>query len=310
MSIENIKSNIVHVNSIGGDTRILNLEQVIYAIIDVPDNTTSTVCVNEGVTPVELVIEGNFKNIIAGAGGAGMNSGPLFGEFTNDDSPHVPIVLNFDQITRFASGSDIRFSHYGSIGTFSYVVRESPADVLGASGHSIQDVGIFRMNGTGGTIRAPVQTAAGTAGSGGLIVDDTYYLKVTALTATGETTGSNEVSVTTTAGEETLSTITANWGLVTYATGYRVYIGTSAGAESSYFEVGAGVSTLLITALPGTTGTVPVTNTATTPFLNTHEFVNIKSITHQIPLNPYWDTYFIDGDNFTYIENIKDLVGG
>jgi S-adenosylmethionine hydrolase len=62
-----------------------------------------------------------------------------------------------------------------------------------------------------------------------------------------------------------------------------------------------------MTALPGTSGTVPTTNTA--QILNTKEIVNIKNITHQVPSGANWDTTFVDASTITYLESMRDLVG-
>ena len=93
---------------------------------------------------------------------------------------------------------------------------------------------------------APVQAAASTSTTGGtgLVAATAYYYKVTAINALGETIASNEQTVTTGAGGTNSNTV--NWGAVTGATGYRVYRGTAAGAENTYFQVGA-VTTLVDT---------------------------------------------------------------
>ncbi len=302
MSLENIKSNVVTV-TVSGVNRILNLEQVLFATVGA---TTSVVYVNEGVTPASFTIEGDFRNLVAGAGGGVvMNSGPLFGAFT-ETSGHTPVVINFDKFNRFIDASTLTFSNYGTVAAFTFTLLESVQNVLGASGLSLQDVGIFSVNKYSGFVAPPVQSAAGHAATGGLVPDDTYYLKIVAVNTNGRTIGSNEISVTTTGGG--LSTITANWAASTGASGYQVFIGTASGAESSYYVVGA-VTTLLILGVPGdVSGTVPTTNTAQIP--NTQEFINAKNITHQIPSGTNWATTFVDASSVLYVESIKDLTGG
>ncbi len=115
---------------------------------------------------------------------------------------------------------------------------------------------------TSGTISftplvAPVQLASTTSTTGGSLAAATYYTKVTAITASGETTASNEESVTTTG---TASTVTVTWDSVPGATGYKIYVGTSANSEGVYASVGA-VTTYDMTALP--------TNSAAPPSVNT-----------------------------------------
>lgn len=112
-------------------------------------------------------------------------------------------------------------------------------------------------------LAAPVQAASSTATAGGALAAGTYYYVVTATNALGETLKSNEQSQVTTG---SASTVTVNWALVPGATGYKIYRGTVAGAEGTFFTVGA-VATFTDTGAAGTAGTPPVTNTTglTTP---------------------------------------------
>jgi len=75
---------------------------------------------------------------------------------------------------------------------------------------------------------APQNLAASDGGTGGSL-SGTYYYKVTALDgAGGETTASNEASVTVPAGHKASLT----WNIVPNAQSYNVYRGTSSGAEA------------------------------------------------------------------------------
>ena len=87
---------------------------------------------------------------------------------------------------------------------------------------------------------------------------------VTALNANGETTGSAEISATTTG---STGSVALAWTAVTGATSYKVYRGTSAGLESIFYTT----ATASYTDIGGasTVGTVPTVNTtsgATTGF--------------------------------------------
>jgi hypothetical protein len=77
----------------------------------------------------------------------------------------------------------------------------------------------------------------------------------------GESTKSIELSVTTTG---STSSNTLVWPLVSGATGYRIYRGTSAGTEGVYYTVGA-VATLVDTGAANVVGTPPAANTAILP---------------------------------------------
>lgn len=110
----------------------------------------------------------------------------------------------------------------------------------------------------------PVQSALGTATTGGTITAGTYRYVVTAINAAGETTASNEQTIVTTGGT---STVTVTWAAVTGATGYKLYktaAGGGAGTELLYKTVAAVVSD--IDTAPGApSGALPTANTASNP---------------------------------------------
>lgn len=119
------------------------------------------------------------------------------------------------------------------------------------------------------TLPAPTLNAPTTATTGGTLAAGTYYYKVTAVNAVGETIGSNEVSQATTG---TTSTVGLSWGAVAGATGYKVYRATVSGGQStspalvatlgavtSYTDTGTAVSA---GAVPATNGAVVATGSA------------------------------------------------
>lgn len=72
----------------------------------------------------------------------------------------------------------------------------------------------------------PVQSNLATATTGGTLAADDYFYVVTAKDALGETTVSNEKTVTTTGAA---STVTVSWAAVSGATSYNIYRGTASG---------------------------------------------------------------------------------
>lgn len=106
---------------------------------------------------------------------------------------------------------------------------------------------------------APIGVAATPSGSGGTLAAGTYYVRVTFLNAAGETVGSSEVTAVTTGAT---SSISVNWTTDARATSARVYIGTTSGAQATYFTDADGVGPLVVTSLSGTAGTVPSVSTA------------------------------------------------
>lgn len=99
----------------------------------------------------------------------------------------------------------------------------------------------------------PVLTPSTT---GGTLAANSYFYKITALNAIGETIGSPEATVTTTGAT---SSVAIAWGAVAGATSYRIYRGTVTNTENLYFTS----ATNSFTDIGGTStaGTVPVANT-------------------------------------------------
>lgn len=96
--------------------------------------------------------------------------------------------------------------------------------------------------------------------SGGTIAAGTYYYKITALNAAGESIPSAEASATTTG---STSSVVITWTAVTGATSYRIYKGSTPGGESAYFT--SATATYTDTGTAGTSATPPVVNTAFAP---------------------------------------------
>lgn len=105
---------------------------------------------------------------------------------------------------------------------------------------------------------------AGSATAGGALTAGTYKYYVTALNANGETTVSNEITITTAAGNLTGA---LTWGTVTGATGYKVYRTAAAGATGTELLIATLGVVLLYNdvAVGAPSGAFPTLNTATTP---------------------------------------------
>ena len=91
-----------------------------------------------------------------------------------------------------------------------------------------------------GSLPPPVQAAAASSSAGGTLATGTYYYVVTALGPSGETTASGETSIAVTGPP---AEVTVNWYAVAGATGYKIYRGTSSGAENVVVGVVTGGST-------------------------------------------------------------------
>lgn len=107
-------------------------------------------------------------------------------------------------------------------------------------------------------------TVTGSATAGGALTAGTYKYYVTVLNANGESTVSNEVTVTTSAGNLTAHIA---WTAVTGATGYKIYRTAAGGASDTELLI-ATVGLVLFyddVAVGAPAGAFPTTNTATSP---------------------------------------------
>lgn len=105
---------------------------------------------------------------------------------------------------------------------------------------------------------------AGSPAAGGALTAGTYKYYATALNAQGETTVSNEVTVTTSAGNLTAA---LTWAAVAGATGYKIYRTAAGGATNTELlltTLGA-VTSFNDAAVGAPSGAFPTTNTAVTP---------------------------------------------
>ena len=125
---------------------------------------------------------------------------------------------------------------------------------------------------SGATLAVPSGVSATGSGTGGTLNAATYYYTVTAFNIAGETTASAEVSATTSG---TTSSVAIAWshvsGVYDLATraqadaGYRIYRGTTSGAENVLIgTVAATATTFTDTGAAGTAGAPPSSNTANT----------------------------------------------
>jgi lysophospholipase L1-like esterase len=125
-----------------------------------------------------------------------------------------------------------------------------------SDGRTSPGSGQFQTGAGKGPVGPPSIAVQSTAGSGGTFAAGTYYYKATATTASGESTGSDEVSATVALN----GTVTIASSGQAGATGLKLYRGTTPGGQATLvgsFSVGG---TITDTGA-GSAGTVPGTDT-------------------------------------------------
>jgi hypothetical protein len=115
-----------------------------------------------------------------------------------------------------------------------------------------------------GSVNAPALNAPALASGGALTAGTTYYYKLTAFNANGETTPSAEMSATPSGANLAIS---HSWTAMGGATGYKLYRGTAAGSENTLVAtINSGTATSFTdTGDTATTASPPASNTATIP---------------------------------------------
>lgn len=124
---------------------------------------------------------------------------------------------------------------------------------------AVKTVMALPMTSVAAGIGAPTTPTATAVGTGGTFAAGTYYWKITATNAVGESLPSTEATATIVAN----GSATIAWTAVTGATGYRIYRSSTTGAENvSPALVGTSSgSPFTDTGTAPTTGAVPSTNT-------------------------------------------------
>lgn len=183
--------------------------------------------------------------------------------------------------------------------------------------NAYQDDGIlgypFTSTITGNFLAPPVQTAAATAGSGGTIPAATYYAKIVFYGTNGNSLGSNEQSVVASGGS---STITFNWSTPpTGTTSSRVFVSTTSGVYTSYYNVASSsTATLTLTALGSpVTGTIPTSTAlglaiAVADIYASYEAAVYDGLQNAIvskvdKITPSGDPYELQGTKGNYVKN-------
>lgn len=183
---------------------------------------------------------------------------PIYIHATTDEAGTVPtngtVGINF----KVLNGTFGRFWQSGNFGLGYGIVDDSV--------NALQVLG-------GGKFTGPISTAqlvtpakpTGTASTtGGSLAAGTWYARVVAVDALGGTTpvGTESTGVTTTG---STSSIAWTWTATPGAVSYRIYYGTTSGAEAAYYT--STTNSFTLTASSGTAGSPPTSNTTGSIFV-------------------------------------------
>lgn len=147
-------------------------------------------------------------------------------------------------------------------GAVAYTTQESIADFVANAVEG--EIGIYDANlgallNGGTTLSVPDAPNVNASLTGGTFAAGSYFWKIVAVNGAGTTTGGGEATLTLTG---STSSVQLDWPAVSGATSYRVYRGTSTGAEDHYQT--ATTNSFLDTGAAGTAAALPGSNTATT----------------------------------------------
>jgi autotransporter-associated beta strand protein len=134
--------------------------------------------------------------------------------------------------------------------------------VTGGAGHKYAEAGIYNINVTVTDTQnkgaPPIQNAPALAANGNYAPNSTIYYVITAVTAQGETAASNEESIITAKG---MQTVILSWDPVANATGYNIYRRTAQGKEDVLMgSVSGSTLTFTDTGVGGTVHSPPAGN--------------------------------------------------
>lgn len=181
-------------------------------------------------------------------------SANLITSATSDANTTVAVAgLTFKNTTAHTSG-DLEFEFQKSTGgSLLSIDNEGQADLAG----SFTCTGGVATDG----LTTPVAGAFTTADTGGTLADATnYYYRISAINDVGESLACAEVAKSTGAGPTGTHTITAVWGTVPGATGYKVY-GRTTGAEQLIETVAQGTLSYVDAGYIAPSGALPTYNT-------------------------------------------------
>lgn len=144
------------------------------------------------------------------------------------------------------------------------------------------------------------------SGSGGSLPAGNYYYVITALFGSDESDKSTEVGY---AASGTTSSISINWPAVRYATGYKIYRGSSSGTYTAYFsQVGTSYTE---TGGSGTAGSPAGAGNAYYIVVNKHADSSILSVNGRMTVYDKIDlkgNFYVHGSSDTSLSVTSDQV--
>lgn len=183
----------------------------------------------------------------------------------------VPFVLfaNLKGLDGKIKGSYLLRGARATGNPFTSTVKEGAKrtlDIKALNAYYFHGLGISyaRLRGTKTIQAPPPQPVVAQAATGGFLTADTYYTQITAVTAAGETTPSNEQMTQIVTGSVNKLTVTTP-AIVAPVTAYNIYVSNRSNGEILAATVTSGISTDILSLPAATAARPPVQNTSGMP---------------------------------------------
>jgi fibronectin-binding autotransporter adhesin len=253
---ENARPNAPHVTT-----------QDLSGVTDIGTNTDTSIQITSLRTGFSsLYVDNNAPNNTLGAIGESETGGIWF----HDQSGFLNIASQastqtmIKNIIAYMTGSDSRFvgarvSNSGVRNISNLLYADQATGTLGIGTTTPQQaLTLGATSNLGINLATPAVPTLVANTTGGALTVGTYYYVITALDGSGGQTAQSQEASVLVAGAT--ASVTVNWASVPGATGYRIYRGTSAGGENTYYTSTS--NSFNDTGAGGTGGTPPTVTTA------------------------------------------------
>ncbi len=167
---------------------------------------------------------------------------------------------------------------------FTQVIKEGAKGVIefeAINAFKIRGWGLLYTRATIGTAPQgpPIQPSLAAGPTGGTLSDDTYYVRITAVTAAGETTGSNEAQLALTAGTAVQKVTVTHPAIAGDITAFNIYVSNRSNGERFIVQSTVGTTEDILSLPSPTSALVPTSDTTGSPSVTGDKTIVADSIT-------------------------------